>query len=59
MVWAEQEGMVYEGEENNSSSSSSSSSRKEEEPVIQDADNQQGLIEQFQKFHSERMEKDK
>eukprot|EP00973_Karenia_brevis_P016103 2202117-Karenia_brevis.AAC.1 len=54
--WAEQEGMVDDEKE---SSSSSSSSSKKEEPVIQDVENQQELIEQFQDFHCERMEKDK
>eukprot|EP00973_Karenia_brevis_P081286 11269646-Karenia_brevis.AAC.1 len=40
--WAEQEGMVGEEEESTNSSSSSS---KKDEPVIQDAENQQKLIE--------------
>eukprot|EP00973_Karenia_brevis_P038522 5315669-Karenia_brevis.AAC.1 len=53
--WAEQEGMVDDEEE---SSSNSSSSSKKEEPVIQDGEDQQELIVQFQKSHCERMEKD-
>eukprot|EP00973_Karenia_brevis_P064319 8936937-Karenia_brevis.AAC.1 len=52
--WAE-EALRDEEEE----SSSSSSSNRKESPVIQDAENQEELIEQFRKFHTDRMEGDK